>query len=333
MKNSKHSVFTVIFCLLSFALTFMAIPGTSVFAKEPIVLKIVSFHKQGLSTKGVELYINKVNEAAKGELKIEWMGGPEAIPSHDQPEAVRNGTVELGFVPPGYYKSQLPEASSLFFSDLYPWEERANGFYDLMVDLHKKAGWRYIGVTLWGPMYNIFTTFKVENPKDLEGHLLRSGKTSLAFCKAIGAKPVTLPLSDLYSSLDRGLVEGYFTNAIATLDLKLEEVVKYGIHHGIYNDKPGVLMNLNSWNKLPKHLQDLMIQSLVEVERDIVNYYEKEIDVAWQTVQKKGVKVVKFTPEQAKKFTGLANEIGWKAVAKRMDQNNRNKIEKLIFNK
>ena len=54
-------------------------------AKKPITLDMVSF----LNLKAFEfrlwkpLYIDKVNERAKGELKIRVRGGPEAIPIFD----------------------------------------------------------------------------------------------------------------------------------------------------------------------------------------------------------------------------------------------------------
>ena len=57
---------------------------------------------------------------------------------------------------------------------------------------------------------------EVKKPEDLAGHLIRSGRTSLAFCKALGIKPVTMPISDVYSGLDRGIIEGYMLGPSST---------------------------------------------------------------------------------------------------------------------
>ena len=182
--------------------------------------------------------------------------------------------MDFAFTPPGYYKSQLPEASATFFSRLYPWQERANGYYDLLVQLHEKAGWRYIGNASWGPMYYTWINFEAKTPEDLAGHLIRSGRTSLAFCKALGIKPVTMPISDVYSGLDRGIIEGFMLGPTPVNDLKLHEVVKYVIKHGFYTNRTGFLMNLDRWNGLPKHLQDVMIQAQIDIDKPLVDAYD-----------------------------------------------------------
>ena len=339
MKGKKG---TLSITVLSLAIMVFALPLMSVLVggaqvaeakSKPIVLKAVTFQRAGIGTTGFEIFMNKLNEAAKGELVIKWTGGPAAIPAHDQPEALRRGVVDFAFTPPGYYKSQLPEASATFFSRLTPWEERKIGYFDLLVDLHEKAGWRYIGNAAWGTMYHTWTTFKVKKPEDLAGHLIRSGRTSLAFCKALGIKPVTMPISDVYSGLDRGIIEGYMLGPSPTEDLKLYEVVKYAIKPGFYSNRSGFLMNLDSWNRLPKHLQELIKQTQIGVDRQIVDTYNEVLEKAWNGLVDRGIEVIEFSPDDAKRFADMAYESGWKAAAKNMDPKTVEKIEKMLFKK
>jgi len=275
--------------------------------------------------------MNKLNEAAKGELIIEWVGGPEAIPAHDQPEACRSGVVDFANVPPGYYKSQLPEASATFFSRLYPWEERDVGYFDFLVELHEEAGWRYIGNAAWATMYYAWTNFEAKTPEDLSGHLIRSGKTSLAFCEAIGIKPVTMPISDVYSGLDRGIIEGYLLGPTSTQDQKLYEVVKYGIKPGFYTDRGGFLMNLDSWNRLPKHLQDLMNETQIAVDKEIVDAYNAARENIWEGLEDKGIVIIEFSPADAERYLDMAYEAGWAGATANMKPENIAKIENLLF--
>lgn len=334
MNKSRLLVTSGILCMALLLVLPAFMPGSVADAqKKPIVLKAVTFQRAGIATTGFEMFMNKLNEAAKGELVLKWTGGPAAIPAHDQPEALRRGVVDFAFTPPGYYKSQLPEASATFFSRLYPWEERANGYYDLMVALHEKAGWRYIGNAAWGDMYNTWITFKVEKPDDLAGHLIRSGRTSLAFCKALGIKPVTMPIADVYSGLDRGIIEGYMLGPSPTEDLKLYEVIKYVIKHGFYANRSGFLMNLDSYNRLPKHLQDLINQVQIDLDRPIVDTYNKVLAKAWDDLMEKGITPIEFSPADEQRFLDLAYETGWKGASKNMAPENREKIEKMLFKK
>ena len=337
MKRTKGmlliTVLSLAIMIFTFPFTSVLVGGVQVAEAKPIVLKAVTFQSAGTATLGFEMYMKRLNEAAKGELVMDWTGGPEAIPAHDQPEAVRRGVVDFAFTPPGYYKSQLPEASATFFSRLFPWEERANGYYDLLVELHEKAGWRYIGNASWGPMYFTWTNFEVKKPEDLVGHLIRSGRTSLAFCKALGVKPVTMPIADVYSGLDRGIIEGFMLGPTPVNDLKLHEVVKYVVKHGFYTNRTGFVMNLDRWNRLPKHLQDVIIQTQIDVDKPLVDGYNALLDKAWQDVQSKGIVINEFSPEDAERYVSLAVEVGWKAAAKNMDLKNVAKIEKLLFKK
>ena len=64
MKNSKYAVVTVIFCILSFVLTFMAIPVTSVFAQEK---KIYDYAYVNRSEPVYEYRYDKVYEECEQE--------------------------------------------------------------------------------------------------------------------------------------------------------------------------------------------------------------------------------------------------------------------------
>ena len=90
---------------------------------------------------------NWINKQAKGELKIKVLGGPDVIPPHEQAEALRKGIIDCLMCPTEYYKPLLPEATVFHLGMLTPAEERQSGFYDFMVDRHKKFGIFYAGRT------------------------------------------------------------------------------------------------------------------------------------------------------------------------------------------
>jgi len=91
--------------------------------------------------------VDTINKAAKGELVIKIVGGPESIPPRSQPEAVRLGAVDMAFVPCSWYQSIVPEAAVMNLSKLEPWDERKTGWFDYLVEKHQKAGLRYVGTS------------------------------------------------------------------------------------------------------------------------------------------------------------------------------------------
>jgi TRAP-type C4-dicarboxylate transport system substrate-binding protein len=47
-----------------------------------------------------QAYINEINKRAKGELRIEYLGGPEMVSTFDQAKAVRTGMIDLDLFSP-----------------------------------------------------------------------------------------------------------------------------------------------------------------------------------------------------------------------------------------
>ncbi len=106
---------------------------------EPIVLKGLAFLPPDRDTViGLKTFADRVNEKAKGELIIDVLGGPEVIGMFDQPEAVKDGTIDIILTPTAFYGAIVPEGLVLPVSEYEAWEERENGFYDMMVELAKE---------------------------------------------------------------------------------------------------------------------------------------------------------------------------------------------------
>jgi TRAP-type C4-dicarboxylate transport system substrate-binding protein len=61
-------------------------------------------------------YIKRANEMLQakypGEVEIKYIGGPEAVPTRDQPEALRAGTVEMYYGTAAYYAGIAPAANT-----------------------------------------------------------------------------------------------------------------------------------------------------------------------------------------------------------------------------
>ena len=58
------------------------------------------------------MFQNRLNKQTKRRLTISYIGGPEAISAFEQIEAVKNGLVDIAYLPPAYYVPQMPEADA-----------------------------------------------------------------------------------------------------------------------------------------------------------------------------------------------------------------------------
>jgi len=248
-----------------------------------------------------------VNERAKGELVIDWVGGPEAIPRYDQAEAVRTGVVDMTAAPFMDYNDLAPAGMSLFLSEVTPMKEHENGFYDFIVGVLAETNFRYIGRMETSVPFHIGVEKHVERPQELKGLRIRTAPIYDSFLNALGTVPTTVAISEIYSALERGLVDGYALSFVMASNASLYEVVPYFIDHTFYEaGNVLAIMNLDKWNSLPEHLQDLMLDTMIDFEPGMVERYTAKGKEARQSFIDGGSEPITFSPADAKWYRDLA---------------------------
>jgi TRAP-type C4-dicarboxylate transport system substrate-binding protein len=205
-------------------------------------------------------------------MVINYVGGPEAVPPSEQPEAARTGIADIVVIPSTYYEHLLPEARCFHLTMLRPWEEResSSGFYDHMVKTHSKINLFYLGRAMseWG--MHLWPNFEVENLReDFKGHkvALTSASTE-EFMRRLGLSIVMVPTMDLFTSVERGVVDAW-TWPVTAWFFGLHEVTKYCIDIRFGTAENVVyVMNLDKWNKLSKDQQEVLVKAMKSVELD-----------------------------------------------------------------
>jgi TRAP-type C4-dicarboxylate transport system substrate-binding protein len=264
-------------------------------------------------------FVDKVNKQSNGELKIEVVGGPEVIPTFEQMTGLRKGAIDMLQAMGSNYASVLPEANCLHLSRITPWEERANGTYDYLVELHKKVNVMYLGRTNYPAGFRIYTNVRVERPHDLANLKVRTGATYIAFLKALGMHPVMIPPADLYTALERGLVDSYAWEIGGIVDWGWSEVTKYLIEPKFFEaNNMTVQVNLDKWNRLPAHLQKLLKDLVAETERAWVPWCQKYEQTEKQKMLNAKMKVIEFSQTDGKWYYDLAYKAMWEDTIQKL---------------
>ena len=135
----------------------------------PVVLKGVTFLPSRVPSVGAFTMLReKVNKLSNGDLTIAYKGGPEAIPGREQAMAAKRGVVDIAWVPAGNYLGLVKGLEAMELSRLTSEEERKSGFYDTMLELHKKVGLYYLGRGL--PMKAGEALFRINTNKKVDSH-------------------------------------------------------------------------------------------------------------------------------------------------------------------
>jgi TRAP-type C4-dicarboxylate transport system substrate-binding protein len=105
----------------------------------------------------------------------------------------------------------------------------------------------------------IWTKKPVRTMDDVKGLKIRTpGGHQTNYIKALGAEPIFMPLGDVYMAMETGTIDGIVTCPPLVLSFKLHEVVKHGVVTTFGCVSEGVIMNLNSWKKVPDDLKPVV---------------------------------------------------------------------------
>ena len=285
------------------------------YGKDAITLKMVTFLPKGdKNMTAFMALVDSINKRAAGELEIKYLGGPEAMPGFKQFEALRNGVVDMIFGCESYYGREVTGAPYTHLTRLDPMKEREVGYYDLRVDLLKEHNVRYLGRAEFGVWFNVFTNKAIERPQGLKGQKIRVSGTYEPFIKEIGAAPVTMPGSDIYTALERGTIDGYAWAILGNVQMGWVDVCDYILEPRIYQMNIEALMNLKTWEGLPEHLQDLIMACMIENEKEYTKVMADLAESEYKEMQEKGMEVISFSPGDTEYYIDLAYEAGWDEV-------------------
>jgi TRAP-type C4-dicarboxylate transport system substrate-binding protein len=323
------------FVLFSAAFLFCSMiqPASAQTAKpKAIEVKAATFMPRDQKTCEGYVYFEKlVNERAKGELVIKWVGGPEAVAAFDQGGAVARGLIDMSHLPPSFYAAPIPSWGGLSVSDLSPAQERESGIYDFYVQTYGKIGIRYLGRSVGKSHHRILAKVEMKGPKDLAGKKLRVSNADRTFFEKLGAVGVLIPTSEIYTAIQQGLVVGTTAPWMDVMNLSLFEVAKYYTTPEYMPGCLAILMNLNTWDKLPDHLKKLLSDCMIETENWATDDFAKAKNVEIEKMKKAGVKIVEWSPEDTKFFKTTCLEDTWRKIMEKDPENG--KVIKDLYEK
>src|SRR5919106_2088704 len=102
----------------------------SALAQEVTLRAVTSFAEGTQFSKNFERFIQKVNADGKGQVQINYNGGPRAMPPFEVGNAVRTKVVDLANVTGAVYTNLVPEADALKLISKPAAEQRKDGTWE-----------------------------------------------------------------------------------------------------------------------------------------------------------------------------------------------------------
>jgi TRAP-type C4-dicarboxylate transport system substrate-binding protein len=294
-------------------LALAAVPGHA----QEVTLRAVSAFAEGTQfSKNFERFIEKVNADGKGVVKINYIGGPRALPPFEVGNAVRTRVVDIANVTAAFYTNLMPEGDAFKLFGKPMSEQRANGTWELINQLHnqKLNAW-HLARQYHNVPFHIYLNKKPAS-LDFTGLKIRVTPVYKDVVEALGGTAITTAPGEVYTALERGVVDGYGWPVTGIFDLGWEKVTKYRLEPAFYSVEVNVLVNLDAWRSLTDPQRKILSDAALWLEGlDAENPAIIKAEVDRQTAT--GIQPLDYGAEQSKAFLARAYEVAWQSVIKR----------------
>jgi len=289
-------------------------------AAQEVSLRLVSaFAENTTYVKNLEPMMNKLNAEGKGLLQINFIGGPKAMPPFEVGNAVRTGVVDIGMTTGAFYTNIMPEADALKLTQIPGPELRRNGAVDLINKVwNEKANMQYLGRVIDFTPFHLYLTKKIDKP-DLTGLKIRITPVYRDFFQALGATVVQTAPGEVYTALERGVVDGYGWPINGIFDFNWQEKTKFRVDPGFYSAEVSLVMNLDKWKSLSPQQKDFLMRHVIAHEAANESWKKVNEDDIKRQAQA-GIQTITFDPASAKQFYDRAYEVAWTNLIKASPQ-------------
>ncbi len=284
-------------------------------AQEVTLKGITSFAEKTFYSRGFERFIEKVNADGKGLVKIVYVGGPKAMPPFEVGNALKSGVVDIANATGAFYTNVLPEADAWKLTERPMAELRRNGGFDYMAKLYdEKMNAVFLARHIDNNPFHIYLTKPIAKP-DLTGLKLRITPVYRAFFQALGATVVQTAPGEVYTALERGVVDGYGWPITGIFDLGWHEKTKYRVDPGFYSAEVSILINKAALVRLNDAQRKVILDAAAWLEAQAAET-EKEnaADIARQKAA--GIQVIELKGAEGAAFRAKAYETGWAGIIK-----------------
>lgn len=277
-----------------------AAPAVSAQGQEPVVIRAIS--QQGEQTKYwsfVEAYCKEVAARSNGMLTIEMVGSTETIAEDEMIFSLQNGIIDMFFDMESL--AQLtPMATAMALTNMTTWEEREAGLYDFYREFYaREVNLHWIGKANQPQWWVLCTKAPCPTRASIANMKIRSNAPCAPVVDGLGAVATIIPFSDVYSSLESGVVDGFILCPEDIVRNSLHTQTNYMLSLPLFKGgQSSLLMNMDKWNSLTPEQQGWLQQPFEDLERLYYAFFYYNQMVGEEECMANGLELVTWTEEE-----------------------------------
>jgi TRAP-type C4-dicarboxylate transport system substrate-binding protein len=267
-----------------------------------------------------ESFTKGVETATNGNIKF-IISGPETVPPFEQLQPVSTGVFQMLFTHGIYHYGTTGMAVGMdaVRGDLEA--RRKSGMIEAVDKHYQKLGLKVVAIAISATKgYHIVLRAPVGPSGDLQGRKIRGTPSYHSVIAMLGASAVVLPGGEVYSALEKGVVDGAAWPASGVLGMRWYEVAKYmlrpsfGLSHYLF------LMNLSAWNRLTDAERNILLAEGRKVEEIWFKEYDRMVDEEQAVLIQRGMQITEMGPAQKEKVQAAWAQAQWELAEKKNGQ-------------
>ncbi|WP_136068478.1 TRAP transporter substrate-binding protein [Modicisalibacter radicis] len=269
-------------------------------------------------------WADKIETMTDGRVAIEVMPINSVVGPTETLQAVSSGILQGHMTDPSYFSGQNPAYGMLgnlvgAWSDPYDFLEymKYGGGEDLYNELTEPYGAHLISAATF-PLESIPSSVEIDAIEDFQGLKIRAPQGMVYnIFERIGAAPVNLPGSEVYTALEKGVIDAADSTVLSNNDAQgIHDFAPYPLYPG-FHSMPMIAVSLNKeiWDGLPEDLQVTLKTAFDRMAYDLIaRLKEQDIQTLQKLKENPDVHPIDLSPEERKKFRQAA-EKEWKEWA------------------
>lgn len=245
-----------------------------------------------------------------------------------QLDALQNGTLEMAVFPMSYAVGKAQEFSIIIMPGTVPTLEhamklRGTPFQKKLQDLAHANG---IHIVTWWWTPGAFATKdrEITGPKSVDGLKMRAADPTFeSMLKAAGASVVSMPSTEIYPSLQSGVLNGTLTSAESFVSMRLYEQTKFATtpsKYSLWMLLQPLVMSKQHWDKLTPAQQKIFEGAAAKSDSYFLDQQREAIKKMEAAYKKAGAKVHPMTQAEYDQWVTLARDTAWKEYAAKSPQ-------------
>lgn len=269
-------------------------------------------------------WAESVSEATDGRVEIELLPVGSIVEHQETQDAIAAGILD-GHITDTSYFAGKDAAFGLIANPVGAWSDpqqmfdfmENGGGKELMNELVEPYGLHFIGATTPG-LEAFVSSVPLDGVDDLQGLKLRApeGLVQEVFAAA-GAAPVNLPSSEVYTSLDKGVIDAADYSVFSTNQAQgLHEIAPHPVYPG-FHSMPLVEISMNKelWDSLPEDLQATLEQTVDDfAQHQVAVLAEADAEAVAEAEASGEITIHDWSDEERAKFRQIAMS-QWEEVA------------------